>query len=114
MRLHKTGLTHCVSAAAFLMATAVTSFAAPLPGGTLDPLTIPKYRDPLPIPGVMPKTPNATLTTSGIDYYEIAVRQFQQQVLSTGLPKTTVFGYGSVNHAGTFHYPAAAIDCARP
>ena len=110
MRLHKTGLTSCVSAAAFLMATAVTSFAAPLPGGTLDPLTIPKYRDPLPIPGVMPKTPNAALTTSGIDYYEIAVRQFQQQVLSTGLPKTTVFGYGSVNHAGTFHYPAATIE----
>src|SRR4029077_8404242 len=80
------------------------------PGGTLDPLTIPKYRDPLPIPGVMPKTPNAALTTSGIDYYEIAVRQFQQQVLSTGLPKTTVFGYGSVNHAGTFHYPAPTIE----
>jgi FtsP/CotA-like multicopper oxidase with cupredoxin domain len=93
-----------------MLFAAGASFADPLPGGTLDPLTIPKYVDPLPIPGVMPKTPNANLSASGIDYYEIAARQFQQQVLSTGLPKTTVWGYGSVNHPGTFHYPSATVE----
>jgi spore coat protein A, manganese oxidase len=110
MRLRKTELGKFVSAAAFVLSAAGAAFADPLPGGTLDPLTIPKYVDPLPIPGVMPKTPNATLSASGIDYYEIAARQFHQQVLSTGLPKTTVWGYGSVNHPGTFHYPAATIE----
>ena len=29
-----------------------------------------------------------------IDYYEIAVRQFQQQILPVELPATTVWGYG--------------------
>ena len=109
MRLHKTGFAPSVSAAAFILAAA-TAFAAPLPGGTLNPLAIPKYVDPLPIPGVMPKTANATLTAAGIDYYEIAVRQFQQQVLSSGLPRTTVWGYGSVNQPNSFHYPASSIE----
>ena len=110
MRLHNTGWNRFVPAAAFMLATAATSFAAPLPGGTLNPLSIPKYADPLPIPGVMPQTPNATVNSQGIDYYEIAVRQFQQQVLPTGLPRTTVWGYGSVNHPNTFHYPASSIE----
>src|SRR5512145_2958968 len=107
---HRRALTRSVSAAAFLLATAVTAFGAPLPGGTLDPLTIPKFVDPLPIPAVMPQTPNAPVDAMGIDYYEIAVRQFQQQVLYTGLPPTTVWGYGSVNHPGTFAYPARSIE----
>jgi len=110
MRLHNTGWNRFVPAAAFMLATAATSFAAPLPGGTLNPLSIPKYADPLPIPAVMPQTPNAVVNGAGIDYYEIAVRQFQQQVLSTGLPATTVWGYGSVNHPGTFAYPARSIE----
>lgn len=109
MRHHAAELGSFV-AGAFVLTTALTSVAAPLPGGTLDPLTIPKYVDPLPIPGVMPQTANASLTSSGIDYYEIAVRQFQQQVLSTGLPRTTVWGYGSVNHPATFHYPSPTIE----
>ena len=87
------------------MATSA-SFAAPLPGGTLNPLTIPKYVDALPIPGVM----QPLSTTGGIDYYEIAMRQFQQQVLSTGMPKTTIWSYGTVNPAGTFHYPSFSIE----
>ncbi len=43
-------------------------------------------------------------------YYEIAVRQFQQQILPLPLPQTTVWSYGSVNHAGTFNYPAFTIE----
>jgi spore coat protein A len=31
-----------------------------------------------------------------VDYYEISMRQFQQQILPAGLPKTTVWGYGAV------------------
>jgi bilirubin oxidase len=46
----------------------------------------------------------------GLDYYEIAVRQFQQQILPTGLPMTTVWSYGSINHSGTFNYPAFTIE----
>jgi bilirubin oxidase len=91
---------------AILLATAATSFGAPLPGGTLDPLTIPKYVDPLPVPGVM----QPLSTAGGIDYYEIAVRQFQQQILSTGLPMTRVWSYGTVNPLGTFAYPSFSIE----
>src|SRR6266508_3682221 len=84
-----------------------SAFAArPLPGGTLDPLTIPKYVTPLTIPPEMP----ATSTVGGIKYYEIAVRQFQQQVLPSSLPATTVWSYGSVNHPGTFNYPSFTIE----
>ncbi|HSB73475.1 MAG TPA: multicopper oxidase [Candidatus Methylomirabilis sp.] len=112
MRPQKIRLTTLALAAVVVLTPAVASIAAPLPGGSLDPLTIPKYVDPLPIPGVMPRTPNAGLNAQGIDYYEIAVRQFQQQVLSTGtgLPVTTVWSYGSVNHPGTFFYPAFSIE----
>jgi bilirubin oxidase len=49
-------------------------------------------------------------TGGGADYYEIAVRQFQQQILPTGMPKTTVWSYGSVNHPATFNYPAFTIE----
>ena len=33
------------------------------------------------------------------DYYEISMRQFQQQILPAGLPPTTVWGYGAVKAA---------------
>jgi FtsP/CotA-like multicopper oxidase with cupredoxin domain len=70
---------------------------AQIPGGTLDPLSVPKYETPLLIPPVMPKAD----TIKGrdgkpIDYYEISMRQFQQQILPAGLPATTVWGYGAV------------------
>jgi bilirubin oxidase len=71
-------------------------------GPTLDPTLLPKYVTPLVIPPAMP----ATMA----DYYEIAVRQFQQQVLPSGWPATTVWGYGSVNHPESFNYPAFTIE----
>jgi spore coat protein A len=69
-----------------------------LPGGTLDPTTIPKYVTPLVIPPIMNNTGTA-------DDYQIAVRQFQQQILPGGIwntinsrhdpfPPTTVWSYG--------------------
>jgi|GEM_PF-234217 len=84
----------------------ITLASGTLPGGTLNPTTITKYVTPLVIPPEMPKT----TTSPTLDYYEIAVRQFQQQILPSPLPKTTVWSYGSVNHPGTFNYPAFTIE----
>jgi FtsP/CotA-like multicopper oxidase with cupredoxin domain len=69
---------------------------AQIPGGTLDPTAVPKYQTPLLVPPVMPRTD--TIARPGgkpVDYYEISMRQFQQQILPAGLPATTVWGYGS-------------------
>jgi bilirubin oxidase len=76
----------------------------------LDPATVPKYVTPLVIPPAMPFT--STLVEAGrqVRYYEIAVRQFLQQILPGGLPATTVWSYGSVNHPATFNYPAFTVE----
>ena len=74
------------------------SLAAPLPGGSLNPTTVPKYVQPLVIPPVMKNTGAA-------NDYDIAVRQFKQQILPGGIwntlngradkfPATTVWSYG--------------------
>src|SRR5574341_2204916 len=64
----------------------------------LDPGTLTKYLDPLPVPGAMPMAaPN---------YYEIGAWQIQQQ-LHSQLPMTTVWGYGPTQ--ATASYPAATI-----
>jgi len=66
----------------------------------------------------MPRTSEIEQQGGGkIDYYEIAVRQFEQYILppSMDLP-TTVWSYGSVDHpgtvaeGGTFNYPALTIE----
>jgi len=78
---------------------------------TQNPHDIPKYVNPLVIPPAMARTPNIrNRIPLGIDYYEIAVRQFQQQVLPPGMPITTVWSYGSVNHPNTFNFPAFTIE----
>ena len=96
--------------------------AAPIPGGTLDPLTVPKFQTPLLIPPVMPKA--ATLNPKGgkpTDYYEISMRQIAEPILPasvypTGVTGTTVWGYGSVNGAGSrnavllHHAPSLTIE----
>ncbi len=77
--------------------TAVDALAA-VPGGTLDPLSIPKFVTPLVIPPVMNN--NGTANS-----YAIAMRQFKQQILPGGIwntlngrmdafPATTVWSYG--------------------
>lgn len=78
---------------------------AQIPEGPLDPTTIDKYVTKLVIPPEMPPT-----AVGKVKYYEIAVRQFQQQILPPNLPLTTVWSYGSVNHPGTFNYPAFTIE----
>jgi FtsP/CotA-like multicopper oxidase with cupredoxin domain len=103
--------------AAFAVAVCSGLAAAQLPGGSLDPTSIPKFRTSLTIPPAMPR--KAVLdgpNRSRIDYYEIAVRQFRQQVLPPGMPKTTVWGYGAPQQPGTlpdggsFNYPACTIE----
>jgi spore coat protein A len=81
-------------------------FAVSPPAGLLNSLSIPKYQMPLVIPPAMPKTSKI----GAADYYEIAVRQFKQQILPAGLTMTTVWSYGSVSHPGTFNYPAFTIE----
>jgi spore coat protein A len=69
------------------------------------------------IPPAMPRTGKINQKGSkNTDYYEIAVRQFQQQILPPGMPSTTVWSYGSVQYPGTvaeggsFNYPAFTIE----
>jgi spore coat protein A, manganese oxidase len=72
------------------------------PAVPLDPRTLTKYLDPLPIPGVMPQTsPN---------YYEVGIHQVSQQ-LHSQLPLTTVWGYGTSQ--ATASYPAATFEAVR-
>lgn len=91
--------------------TLSTAFAVPVPGGTLDPTTIPKYVSPLVIPPEMPKS-----TSDPAVDYQIAVQQFLQQILPAGFPATTVWSYGSLDHpgtvaqGGTFNYPALTVE----
>ncbi|MHB8846709.1 MAG: FG-GAP-like repeat-containing protein [Nitrospirota bacterium] len=92
------------------MSTLSPVFAQALPGGTLDPLAIPKYVTPLVIPPEMPKS---TTSPAPAANYDIAVRQFKQQILPGGIwgsvfsdptsttggtigpfPATTVWSYG--------------------
>ncbi len=101
--------------------------SAPLPGGTLDPTIIPKYVSPLVIPPEMPKSTNSS---AGNDY-EIAVREFKQQILpKTGCSApakcvngafmpTKVWGYGRAEDSvpsvapslnSTFNFPAFTIE----
>ncbi len=87
--------------AACTMFNASNAFAVPVPGGTLDPTLVPKYVTPLVIPPVMNNTGVA-------NDYDIAVRQFSQQILPGGIwntingradvyPPTRVWSYGPVN-----------------
>ena len=69
---------------------------------TLDPLTLTKYLDPLPIPGPMPM--------AGANFYEIGAWQVQQQ-LHSQLGLTTVWGYGPTQ--ATASYPAATIEAQK-
>jgi spore coat protein A, manganese oxidase len=83
-------------------------------GGTLDAASVPKYVTPLLIPPAMPRA--GKLKVKGgknIDYYEIAMRQFAQQILPANLPMTTVWGYGpkvAQNGPQIFNAPSLTIE----
>lgn len=99
----------CMALAFSLTGLWVPAYGAALPGGSLNPTKIPKYIKPLTILPAMPKSTNPN-NFSG-DYYEIAVRQFQQEIVP-GLG-TTVWGYGSVTNKKSFSYPAYPIEATQ-
>jgi len=72
---------------------------APLP---LNPRTLTKYLDPLPIPPVMSEAAQG--------YYEVGAYETSQQLHSQLLP-TTVWGYGTSQ--ATASYPAATFEVTR-
>lgn len=119
----------------FCLMYATGSFAQGLPTvpafpgadyNVLDPAAIPKYVQPLVIPPVMPKSRGLKVD------YNIAVRQFKQQILPGGIwgdygyPATTVWSYGKAEDpydlnytapqplgdpkATTFNYPALTVE----
>lgn len=102
--------------AVIVLCAAGVSYAA-VAGGTLDPADVQKYQLPLVIPPAMPRTGKIKQRAAkNIDYYQIAVRQFQQRILPPPLPMTTIWSYGSVDYpgtvaeGGTFNYPALTIE----
>jgi FtsP/CotA-like multicopper oxidase with cupredoxin domain len=106
-----------------LMLLNTSTFAQALPGGTVDPHSIPKYVIPLVIPPVMNNDGAA-------DSYDIAVRQFKQQILPGGIwntinnrndkfKATQVWSYGPAadqtpkvapSPDSQFNYPAYTIE----
>jgi FtsP/CotA-like multicopper oxidase with cupredoxin domain len=91
--------------------------AAPVPGGTLNPLNVPKYVTPLTIPPEMP--PASVNRFTGARSYDIEVLQFKQQILpKTGIngaaiPATTVWSYAVPGQPGTRRYPALTIEARK-
>lgn len=83
----------------------LTGSAAASRATRLDPTTIPKYATRLFILPAMPRT-----GTSGRLKFSVAARRFTQQVLPSGFPRTTVFGWGSTAHSGTNRAPCWTLE----
>jgi FtsP/CotA-like multicopper oxidase with cupredoxin domain len=86
--------------------------ATRIAGAALDPSAIAKFGTPLVIPPAMPRTRRLATRQGAVDYYEIGMRQFRQQILPDVHPATTVWSYGSVNHPESFNYPAFTVEAA--
>jgi FtsP/CotA-like multicopper oxidase with cupredoxin domain len=86
-----------------------------VPGGDLDLSKVDRFVTPVLIPPVMPRA--GLVRRQGappIDYYEISMRQLEQQVLPEGLPRTTVWGYGPVAASPDLHNaPSLTIEARR-
>ena len=94
------------AAGAYLISGAAGRLGAFIPGGTLDPTKIDKYKTNLTIPDVY----ETISTAGGIDQYAVAARQFAQQILPAGKPKTMVFGYGDPRNLNSFHFPGPTFE----
>jgi spore coat protein A len=98
--------------------------AMQIPGGTLNLALVPKYVSPLVKPPVLPRDGKIkNKKGKNADYYEIAVRQFNQQILPPGFGMTTVWSYGPANdvaadgysgrhvtQGGRYFYPAFTLE----
>jgi spore coat protein A len=79
----------------YLWSQGAVRLLAQVPAATLDSADIPQFVTPLLVPPAMPLAGRVKARGGRtIDYYEIAVRQFSQQILPLGRPRTTVWGYG--------------------
>ena len=83
--------------------------AEPVPGGTLDPLTIPKYVTPLLIPPVLYDDRGGRRPIDGV----VAQRQITQQVLPAGFPATPLWAYGNPRDPASFNNPAFTIEVTK-
>ena len=90
---------------------------AQIPGGSLDPDSIDKFVLPLVKPPSLKR--DGKINYQGMknaEYYKIAVREFQQQILPPGLPQTTIWCYGpeddfrTVAQGGAYFYPAFTME----
>jgi FtsP/CotA-like multicopper oxidase with cupredoxin domain len=102
-----------LTALAFLLTGLWTpAYGDPVPGGSLDPTTIDQFVDPLVIPPVMPSKGLRfdRDTKKFVNYYEIEVLQFEQQILPDSFPETKIWSYGAVGHPETRDYPAWTIE----
>lgn len=96
---------------------AVRTAQAAIPGGTLLPSEVPKFVTPLLVPPAMPRAGKVPVPGGrSADYYEIAMRQFQQQILPGGpggFPPTPVWGYGpraAQDGVQIFNAPSLTIE----
>jgi len=80
-----------------------SALAVPVAGGTLNPTNVPKYVTPLVIPPVMP-TATTKIGQPGTEDYDIAVRQFQQQILPGG-----IWNVATGVPGGTLTYPPTTV-----
>jgi FtsP/CotA-like multicopper oxidase with cupredoxin domain len=83
------------------------ALAQAVPGGTLDPLTIPKYVTPLVIPPVLYDDGGKPMDVA------VALRQIEQQVLPEGFPKTPLWAYGNPSNPATFNNPAFTFEVTK-
>jgi len=90
-----------------LVAGIQTASAQAVPGGTLDPLTIPKYVTPLVIPPVLHDDAGEPMSV------EVALRQINQQVLPAGFPATPLWAYGNPANPATFNNPGFTIEVTK-
>ena len=93
------------------------ALAEPVPGGTLDPTTIPKYVSPLVIPPVLYDDQGGAAPLD----VPVALRAFTQQILPTaaedpagvGFPATPLWGYGNPHDEATFFNPSFTIEVTK-
>ncbi|HEX5510647.1 MAG TPA: hypothetical protein VFX41_02955, partial [Actinomycetales bacterium] len=79
----------------YVVEASAEQLAEVLPGGTLAPTDVTKFVSPLLVPPVMPRSGRLSARAGAkVDYYEISLRQFEQQILPEGMPATAVWGYG--------------------
>ncbi len=98
----------------FVMGIEAVSAQA-VPGGTLDPTTIPKYVTDLTIPPVLyddRRRGKDDDDDEEVDFV-VAQRQIMQQVLPPPLPPTPLWAYGNPEKPSTFSNPAYTIEVTK-